>query len=82
VSVDYATSNGTAADGSDYTATSGTLTWDDGDDEMKSFDVSITNDTVHEDEENFSVTLSNPAGGAALGSPNGATVTIQDDDVP
>ena len=29
--VDYATSDGTAVAGTDYTATSGTLTWDKGD---------------------------------------------------
>jgi hypothetical protein len=79
VSVDYATSDGTALAGTDYTATSGTLTF--GANEVtKSFSVPIANDSAHEDGETFSVTLSGAAGGASLGSPAGASVTINDDD--
>ena len=42
VSVDYATSDGTATAGSDYTAASGTLNWSDGDAANKTFNISIT----------------------------------------
>ncbi|MFL5840092.1 MAG: Calx-beta domain-containing protein [Thermoleophilaceae bacterium] len=79
VTVDYATSDGSATGGSDYTATSGTLTFGPGE-ATKSFTVPVGSDSAHEDAETFQVTLSNPGGGASLGSPAGATVTIADDD--
>jgi ribosomal protein L35AE/L33A len=78
-SVNYTTSNGTATAGSDYTSTSGTLSWADGDSADKTFTVNITNDTAVEGNEDFNVTLSG-ASGASLGTPNSATVTIMDDD--
>jgi hypothetical protein len=79
VSVDYATADGSAVAGSDYDATGGTLTFGPGE-SSKSFTVPITSDSVHEDAETFQVMLSNAGGGASLGSPAGATVTIADDD--
>jgi hypothetical protein len=79
VTVDYATADGTATAGSDFTATSGTLTFGPGE-SSKSFSVPIANDSSHEDGESFQVALSNPGGGASLGSPAGASVTIADDD--
>ncbi|MBK8741933.1 MAG: hypothetical protein IPM02_21570 [Betaproteobacteria bacterium] len=48
VMVDYATSNGTATAGSDYTAKSGTLMWGNGDSANKTFNVPITNDAAVE----------------------------------
>ncbi len=81
VTVDYATSDGTATAGSDYTATSGTLTFGPGE-ATKSFTVHVTSDPAHEGSEAFQVTLSNAGGGASLGSPAGAAVTITDDDDP
>ncbi|MEJ7577033.1 MAG: Calx-beta domain-containing protein [Pyrinomonadaceae bacterium] len=56
-SVNYATADGTATDGTDYTATSGTLTFAAGE-LSKSFTVPIKQDNVFEGVENFSVTLS------------------------
>lgn len=82
VSVAYATSNGTASAGSDYQATSGTLNWADNDDNTKSFTVTILNDGVDEPNETVTLTLSSPGGGATLGSPSVATLTINDDDAP
>ena len=79
VSVDYATSDGTATAGSDYAAATGTLTYGPGE-ASKSFTVHVTSDAAHEGEEAFQVKLSNAGGGASLGSPAGATVTITDDD--
>ena len=79
VSVDYSTSDGSAAAGSDYTAASGTLTFGPGE-SSKSFTVAITGDSVHEGGESFQVKLANPGGGAALGSPASATINIADDD--
>ncbi|MFN2623250.1 MAG: Calx-beta domain-containing protein [Chthoniobacterales bacterium] len=78
-SVNYATSNGTAQSGSDYTAASGTLTFNPGD-TSKTIPIGITDDTVVEDSENFSITLSSPSFGSTLGTPSTATVTIADND--
>jgi hypothetical protein len=48
VSVDYASSDGTASAGSDYTAVSGTLNWADGELGDKSFTVNIADDSDYE----------------------------------
>jgi hypothetical protein len=82
VSVDFATSSGSATAGSDFTSASGTLTWADGDTSVKTITVDTRNDSTDESDETFTVTLSNPTGGAALGSSSQATVTIVDDDSP
>ena len=80
VSIQYATSNGTATSGSDYTSKSGTVNWADNDDNNKTVTVAILNDGAQESSEKFNVTLSSPGGGATLGSPSAATVTIADND--
>ena len=74
VTVDYATADGSATAGDDYTATSGTLTFAAGDTE-KTVSVAIGDDTVNEDDETFTLTLSN-ASGATLGTAS-ATGTIK-----
>ncbi len=79
-SVNYATSNGTATAGSDYTDRSGTLNWEDGDAASKTFTVPISDDAVTEGNETFTVNLSG-ATGASLGSPASTTVTIVDNDI-
>jgi hypothetical protein len=79
VGVNYATSNGTATSGSDYTATSGTLSWSDGESTSKTFNVTITSDVSDESDETVTLTLSSATGGAALGT-SSATLTITDDD--
>ena len=61
VTVDYATSDGTADAGDDYTSTSGTLTFDAGT-TSKTISVSIADDTDDESDETFTVTLSNASG--------------------
>ena len=78
-SVNYATANGTATVSLDYTATSGTLTWADGDSVAKNIAVPIINDTLIEGDETFSITLSS-ATGAALGTPATINITINDND--
>ena len=80
VGISYSTSNGTATAGSDYTLVSGTLSWANGDTANKTFTAPITNDALAETSETFTVTLSSPTGGATLGSPGSATVTIIDND--
>jgi pimeloyl-ACP methyl ester carboxylesterase len=82
VSVQYATANGTALAPGDYTASSGALNWPSGDTAPKPIPVTIVNDSTAESSESFTVTLSNPIGGATLSSPATATVTIVDDDLP
>ena len=81
VSVDYATSDGSATGGSDYTATAGTLSFADGV-SGQSFSVTILDDTLFEGDETFNLSLSNVTGGASLGSPATASVTITEDDPP
>lgn len=60
-SVDYATVDGTATAGTDYTATSGTLTFAPGA-TTATVAVPILDDTVHEADETFTLELSNPIG--------------------
>jgi len=79
VTVDYATVNGTAISGSDFTSASGTLSWADGDSADKTFTVAITDDVAVEGNENLSLTLSGATGSATLGT-SSATLTIVDDD--
>ena len=79
-SVNYATANGTALAGSDYTATNGTLTWADGDAADKSIKVMILDDAVYETNETFTVSLSSVSG-ATLGSIVSSSVTITDNDL-
>lgn len=79
VSVNYATSNGTATAGADYTASSGTLTFA-ANETSKTFNVPIINDAIDEPNETVNLALSNPSGGGVLGTPASAELTIIDDD--
>ena len=86
VTVAYATANGTAAAGSDYTATSGTLTIPAGTDcktnpagnPACTITVAVTGDTAYEANETFTLTLSNPTGATITRAV--ATGTIANDD--
>ena len=78
VSVDYATSNGTATAGSDYTPTSGTLTFAAGETE-KTVSVPVLDDLHDEGSETLTLTLSNVQGNAYLGDAD-ATGTIENTD--
>lgn len=79
VSVNYATLDGTALAGTDYTATAGTLNWAAGNASNKTLAVPIQNNNVVDGSRTFSVSLSGVTGGAAIGTMT-ATVTITDDD--
>jgi len=78
VTVQFATSNGTAQVGQDYQATSGTLTFQPGD-TSKTISVPVIGDTQFEGNELFLMTISNPTGGAVLKRTQ-ALGTIQDDE--
>ena len=81
VAVTFDTSNGSATAGSDYTAVTGqSVMFADGDAANKTVNISVTDDSEYEGAETFNVTLSNPTGGATLGSPASAVVTINDND--
>ncbi len=60
VTVDYATSDGTAVAGSDYTAASGTLTFNAGD-TSQAVKVTVLTDSEDESQETLTLTLSNPS---------------------
>ena len=79
VTVDYATSDGTAEAGSDYTAKSGTLSFAPGE-TSKTIEVSVTDDSLGEEDEDFKVTLSN-ASNATTGDDE-AEATITDNEMP
>ena len=79
VSVDYATSDGTAATPWDYSPVSGTLVLPDGA-TTGTFSVPVFHNQVHLGDKAFSVTLSNPTGGATLGTYSAAPVVIVEAD--
>ena len=78
VQVDYATSNGTAIAGQDYVATSGTVVFNAGE-TTKTISIPITDDGLSENNETFSITLSNSVN-VSLGSPKTAVITIIDNE--
>lgn len=80
VTVDFASSDGTAKAGLDYVPVSGTLSFAAGE-TIKSFKVFILDDDGNEGNETIQLGLSNPTGGAILGAQTTATVTIQENDV-
>lgn len=77
VAVDYATSDITASERSDYTTALGTLRFAAGE-STKTFNVLVSLDSFVEGTESAALTLSNPTGGAVLGVPSAATVQIND----
>jgi chitinase len=78
VSVNYATADGSALAGSDYVAATGTLTFTAGQ-VLKTVSTTILDDGLAEDDETFTLDLSNATGGLAILSlhPIG---TIENDD--
>jgi RHS repeat-associated protein len=84
VTVNYGTLVGmgdTAIPGTDYTATSGTLSWAPNDPVSKSFTVPILNDGAVDSSETASLQLTTPTG-ATLGTPFNATLTINETNNP
>ncbi|HXD32898.1 MAG TPA: Calx-beta domain-containing protein [Pyrinomonadaceae bacterium] len=77
--IGYAVSNGTATGNEDFTPVGGTLNFAPGE-TSKTINIPIINDTVREGNETFSIVITHPAGGAKVGYPTSATVTIIDND--
>lgn len=73
-SVAYATANGTASSGSDYTATSGTLNWAANDNTVQYITVPLL--AAATNGQNFTVTISSPTGATIAASQGTATITI------
>ena len=85
LTVNYATSNGTATGGTDYTAKIGTLRFAPTAAGPQTFTVQTLDDNIDEGTgETFTVTISGPSGGGGpdpiLGSSTSVTTTINDDD--
>ncbi len=81
VVVQFATSDGTAEAGRDYTATSGSVTFNAGE-TTKTVHVPITNTTVVDGSRTFTFELTGATPpGTVIGTPDSALVTITDNDV-
>ena len=80
-SVSYSMTDGTAQSGKNYTKTSGTLNFADGETE-KSFTIGLEHDTDITGSKTVNLTLSAPTGGAALHTEyKNSVLTISDDEV-
>jgi hypothetical protein len=79
VTVEFATSDGTATAGLDYEATSGTVTFAPGE-VAAQITVTVYGDESVEGDETFQVVLSNPVGATIAPGGGQAVVTIVDDD--
>lgn len=87
VTVTFTVTGGTATQGVDCSAgndffiTGGatTVTFADGQN-TASIPVTFCHDTIDEPDETMNISLSNPTGGATLGSPSSAVITLVDDD--
>jgi hypothetical protein len=80
VSVTVAITNGTATE-ADYTAPlTVTVSWANGDTSSKTVTIPIVDDSLDEDNETVLLSLLSTQGGALLGTPNQATLTIVDND--
>ncbi len=81
VTATYSTSDGTAVAGVDYTATTRTVSFADGEDGDRFVSVPLLPDEVSgESDKTVNLTLSQPGGCAALGAQTTAVLTIFDDD--
>ena len=79
VTLDYATQDGSATASVDYQATTGTLSFADGE-ISKTITLNILDDATYEVDENFTLVLNNAQGGATLGTQASTEITITNDD--
>ncbi len=75
VTVNYATANGTALAGTDYSAVTGTLSWSDGDTAPKTITVPLLNNPAIAATKTFTVILSAPTFGS-VAAPSTHTVSV------
>jgi GH25 family lysozyme M1 (1,4-beta-N-acetylmuramidase)/surface antigen len=80
VSVALITNNGSAQAGSDYSGLTQVVNFGHGDTTDKTVSIPINDDSSFEGNETVNLSLINATGGATLGSPNTAVLTIIDDD--
>jgi len=81
VTVHYETSDGTATQPAKYATANGTLSWTASDITPKTFAVTIVDESAYEGDKTVNLTLSDPTGGAVLGTNSAAVLTITDDDI-
>lgn len=78
-SVRYESDDGTAEKEKDFTNTTGTLTFKEGE-SNKNFTINLKEDELGEETEMFYLKLVNPSSGYAIGSPDKITISIADND--
>jgi autotransporter-associated beta strand protein len=78
VTVDYTTMDDTAIGGIQYSPVAGRLTFGPGE-ILRTFDVTLLNDSIYSGDTKFRVALSNPAGTSVIG-PGAVTVNVREDD--
>jgi len=77
ITVNYSTQDNTAISGSDYTSTSGTLTFAPNE-TIKNISVSILSDSIAEENETFFINLNNPISAILTDSQGQGTITDND----
>jgi hypothetical protein len=81
VSVRYTAAAGSAAEGQDFTAVTGILSWGNNDGRTQFVDIPVLDDSAFEGNETVQLTLSEVTGGAAIDTARGtSTLVILDDD--
>jgi hypothetical protein len=81
ITVSYTTEPGTATPGSDYTPSSGTVTFNKRQ-TVATVTIAVYGDTIDEDDETFALRLSNPGGGAVIARETGTATILDDDEAP
>ena len=82
VSATFATTDGTAVAGTDYTPVTTTVVFADGDTSSRLVTVPILQDAAAEPDETVNLALAEPGGCAVIGAESAATLTIVDDNRP